>query len=170
MARKKVQDVPALASWEEVNQALAIIADCERSKEAIEAEMQEAIDNEKTAAEMGARPYVESIKKLERQIMLFVEANKDDLGTKKTKLLNFGKVGFRKSTKVSVPRGRQKIDDIIRRLKARGMDKCIKVTPPTVNKDVLRTYDADIITEVGATLNVEDIFWYEADRTKLPEK
>ena len=170
MARKKVNDVPPLANWEEVNQALSIIADCERSKEAIEATMQEAIDNAKTAAEMEARPYVNSIERLGLQIMNFAEANRGDLGSKKTMILNFGKVGFRKPTKIVLPRAREKLDEIIHNLKVLGMKKCLKVTPLKIDKDILRTYDEETITEVGATLKIEDVFWYEADRTKLPEQ
>ena len=50
MARKRVEDtVPALESWDDVNQALATIADNQRTVENFEAAMQNKIDEAKAA-------------------------------------------------------------------------------------------------------------------------
>ena len=52
MARKRVEDtVPALESWDDVNQALATIADNQRTVENFEAAMQNKIDEAKAEAE-----------------------------------------------------------------------------------------------------------------------
>lgn len=102
MARKRVEDtVPALESWDDVNQALATIADNQRTVENFEAAMQNKIDEAKAEAEARSRVFIEATKRLERQIKEFAEAHRDDMDGKKTKTLNFGAVGFRKSTKIS---------------------------------------------------------------------
>lgn len=41
------------------------------------------------------------------------------MGKTKTRALTFGEVGFRLSTSVSLPRAKEKIEEIIRRLKTR---------------------------------------------------
>ena len=63
--------------------------------------------------------------------------------------LTFGEVGFRLSTSISLPRAKEKLDEIIRRLKARQMLDCI-VTEEKVSKEALRKYGADTVEAVGA--------------------
>ena len=104
MARKRVEDtVPALESWDDVNQALATIADNQRTVENFEAAMQNKIDEAKAEAEARSRVFIEATKRLERQIKEFAEAHRDDMDGKKTKTLNFGAVGFRKLLLFSFP-------------------------------------------------------------------
>lgn len=72
MARKRVEDtVPALESWDDVNQALATIADNQRAVENFEAAMQNKIDEAKAEAEARSRVFIEATKRLERQIKEF---------------------------------------------------------------------------------------------------
>lgn len=161
MARVRIPDEPVLKNWDDVNLNLKEIAECEIEIEKIEAEMNKKISDVKLEAEMDAKPYKESIKTLEKQVKDFVEVNRADLKGK-TKFLNFGKTGFRKSTKLVL----RKIDNIIKNLKSFGMTDCIK-TKETINKDALKKYpDADI-AKIGVTKKVEDVFWYEVDREKL---
>ena len=123
MARKRVEDtVPALESWDDVNQALATIADNQRTVENFEAAMQNKIDEAKAEAEARSRVFIEATKRLERQIKEFAEAHRDDMDGKKTKTLNFGAVGFRKSTKIKLPKAPTKLAEIIQLLRSKGMD------------------------------------------------
>lgn len=63
MARKRVEDtVPALESWDDVNQALATIADNQRTVENFEAAMQNKIDEAKAEAEARSRVFIEAMK------------------------------------------------------------------------------------------------------------
>lgn len=126
MARKRVEDtVPALESWDDVNQALATIADNQRTVENFEAAMQNKIDEAKAEAEARSRVFIEATKRLERQIKEFAEAHRDD------------------------------------------MDDCVKTPAPSVDKDALRKYPTQDIVAVGASIEVDDVFWYEPDREKL---
>lgn len=171
MARKRIEDeAPAFQSWDDVDQALAIIGDNLRSIEAIEAKMQEAIDNEKTAAEMQARTFIENNARLERQIKMFAENHRDEMDGKKSKTLNFGQLGFRKSTKILLPKAGAKLNEMIRLLIERGMNDCVVTKAPTVSKDALGKYPTDEIIAVGGNVKVDDVFWYEPDREKLEKK
>lgn len=171
MARKRVEEpVPVFDTWDDVNQALAIIGDNQRSIESIEAEMQEIIDNAKMAADLKAKVFMESNAKLERQIMAFAEEHREEMEGKKTKVLNFGSVGFRKSTRITLPKAGAKLEELIRQLVTRGMTDCVKQQPAKVDKDALRKYPTDDIVAVGAGVKVDDVFWYEPDREKLEQR
>ncbi|EES73472.1 putative bacteriophage Mu Gam like protein [Paenibacillus sp. oral taxon 786 str. D14] len=169
MARVRIPDQPALKSWDDVDLTLKEIGECQLAIERIEAEMNAQISDIKLAAEMSAKPHKERIKLLELQMKAFVEANRDDLGNKKTKEINFGRTGFRKSTKIVLPRAAAKLAEVIRRLKEFGMTDCIIQPPEKIDKDNLKKYPENDILKVGASLTVEDTFWYEVDREKLAD-
>jgi phage host-nuclease inhibitor protein Gam len=160
MARVRIEGT-ALNSWDEVNLNLKEIAECELEIEAIEADLNTKIQDLKLEAEFKAKPIQERISKLALQIKEYVEENRHEIKGK-TKLLNFGRVGFRQSTKIII-RGAK---NVIKALKANGMHDCI-IVKEAVNKDKLREYPDEVIASVGAGKKVDDAFWYEVDREKL---
>ena len=119
MARKRVIEAPSLKSWEDVNDALRQIAEAQIALGDIESDMQKQILGAQQIAESESKPYNDSIAKLEREIKEFVSDHREDLGKLKSKTLTFGEVGFRLSTSVVLPRAKEKLEEIIRRLKAR---------------------------------------------------
>ena len=150
MARKRMED-PSLKSWDEVNAALKLIRDNEIELELIEADMGKKIADIKEQAAEQAVPYRDDIKKLELQV--------------KSREMDFGKVGFRMSTKLMLPK---QVEKVIKTLKKYGMGDCITVKE-SVNKDILKTYDEKTILSVGETLKKEDTFWYETNREELSD-
>ena len=60
-----------------------------------------------------------------------------------------------------------KLAEIIQLLRSKGMDDCVKTPAPSVDKDALRKYPTQDIVAVGASIEVDDVFWYEPDREKL---
>ena len=162
--RKRMED-PVLRDWNEVDSALKAIAEAENQIAILESSMNIQINALKEGFAEKAEPYKEAIKKYEVMIKEYVSENKGDLSGK-SKELNFGKVGFRFSTKVSLPK---KLDKLIQTLRKHGMEDCITVKE-TVNKDVLKTYDEKDIIKVGATLKKEDTFWYETKKEESLKK
>ena len=79
-----------------------------------------------------------------------------------------GEVGFRLSTSVSLPKAKEKLADIIRRLKARQMMDCI-ITEEKVSKEALKKYGEDTVTAVGAIWKQKDEFGYEVNLEKLEQ-
>ena len=90
------------------------------------------------------------------------------MGKTKTRALTFGEVGFRLSTSVSLPRAKEKIEEIIRRLKTRQMMDCI-VVKEDVSKEALKKYGEDTVNAVGATWKQQDVFGYELNFSKLEQ-
>ena len=166
MARKRIIEAPALRSWAEVDAALREIAENQIALQDIESDMQRQIIGIKKIAEQDSKPHNDRIAKLERDLKEFVEDHRDELGKAKSKSLNFGEVGFRVSTSVSLPKAKEKLADIIRKLKVRGMTDCI-VVKEDVSKEALKKYGEDTVNAVGATWKQKDAFGYDIYIEKL---
>lgn len=166
MTRKHIIEAPAIKSWEEADAALREIAEKQIALQDIESEMQRQIIGAKKIAEQDSKPHVDRIAKLERDLKDFVEDHRDELGKAKTKALNFGEVGYRLSTSISIPKAKEKIEDIIRKLKARGMSDCI-IVKEEISKENLKKYGEDTVNAVGATWKQKDAFGYDVYIEKL---
>ena len=168
MARKRVADEPRLKTWEDVNEALRQIAEAQIAANDIESDMQKQILGAQKIAEEQTRPYKDSIARLEREIKLFVTDHREDLGKGKSRTLTFGEVGFRLSTSVTLPRAKEKLEEVIRRLKTRQMTDCILVEEK-VSKEALKKYGEDTVNAVGATWKQSDVFGYEVNIARLEQ-
>lgn len=168
MARKRVVEAPSLHSWEDVNDALRQIAEAQIALGEIQSDMQKQILGAQKVAEEQSKPLNDNVAKLEREIKSFVTDHRDEMGKTKSMLLTFGEVGFRLSTSVSLPRAKEKLEEIIRRLKSRQMTDCI-VVEEKVSKEALKKYGEDTVNAVGATWKQSDVFGYEVNIAKLEQ-
>ena len=168
MARKRVVEAPSLHSWEDVNDALRQIAEAQIALGEIQSDMQKQILGAQKVAEEQSKPLNENVAKLEREIKSFVTDHRDEMGKTKSVVLTFGEVGFRLSTSVSLPRAKEKLEEIIRRLKSRQMTDCI-VVEEKVSKEALKKYGEDTVNAVGATWKQSDVFGYEVNIAKLEQ-
>lgn len=159
MARKRVVEAPSLHSWEDVNDALRQIAEAQIALGEIQSDMQKQILGAQKVAEEQSKPLNDNVAKLEREIKSFVTDHRDEMGKTKSMVLTFGEVGFRLSTSVSLPRAKEKLEEIIRRLKSRQMTDCI-VVEEKVSKETLKKYGEDTVNAVGATWKQSDVFGY----------
>lgn len=168
MARKRVVEAPSLHSWEDVNDALRQIAEAQIALGEIQSDMQKQILGAQKVAEEQSKPLNDNVAKLEREIKSFVTDHRDEMGKTKSMVLTFGEVGFRLSTSVSLPRAKEKLEEIIRRLKSRQMTDCILVEEK-VSKEALKKYGEDTVNAVGATWKQSDVFGYEVNIAKLEQ-
>ena len=168
MARKRVVEAPSLHSWEDVNDALRQIAEAQIALGEIQSDMQKQILGAQKAAEEQSKPLNDNVAKLEREIKSFVTDHRDEMGKTKSMVLTFGEVGFRLSTSVSLPRAKEKLEEIIRRLKSCQMTDCI-VVEEKVSKEALKKYGEDTVNAVGATWKQSDVFGYEVNIAKLEQ-
>lgn len=168
MARKRVVEAPSLHSWEDVNDALRQIAEAQIALGEIQSDLQKQILGAQKVAEEQSKPLNDSVAKLEREIKSFVTDHRDEMGKTKSMVLTFGEVGFRLSTSVSLPRAKEKLEEIIRRLKSRQMTDCI-VVEEKVSKEALKKYGEDTVNAVGATWKQSDVFGYEVNIAKLEQ-
>lgn len=169
MARVRLPDMLKLKNWDEVDLNLKEIGELQYQLDTIEGEMNAHIADVKLDADMKAKPIQVRIKELEEEIKAYTDENREDLGNKKSKEMGFGKLGFRKSTKISLPSAKGKLDEIIRKLKTHNMQDCVIQPPEKIDKENLKKYPADDIIKIGANLKVNDVFWYEVDREKLTD-
>ena len=130
--------------------------------------MQKQVISAQKIAEEQSQPYKDSISRLERDIKAFVTDHRAEMSGGKTMALTSGEVGFRLSTSISLPRAKEKLDEIIRRLKARQMLDCI-VTEEKVSKEALRKYGVDTVEAVGAQWKQKDVFGYDLNIEKLEQ-
>lgn len=168
MARKRVVEAPSLHSWEDVNDALRQIAEAQIALGEIQSDMQKQILGAQKVAEEQSKPLNDNVAKLEREIKSFVTDHRDEMGKTKSMVLTFGEVGFRLSTSISLPRAKEKLEEIIRRLKSRQMTDCI-VVEEKVSKEALKKYGEDTVNAVGATWKQSDVFGYEVNIAKLEQ-
>lgn len=168
MARKRVVEAPSLHSWEDVNDALRQIAEAQIALGEIQSDMQKQILGAQKVAEEQSKPLNDNVAKLEREIKSFVTDHRDEMGKTKSMVLTFGEVGFRLSTSVSLPRAKEKLEEIIRRPKSRQMTDCI-VVEEKVSKEALKKYGEDTVNAVGATWKQSDVFGYEVNIAKLEQ-
>ena len=168
MARKRVVEAPSLHSWEDVNDALRQIAEAQIALGEIQSDMQKQILGAQKVAEEQSKPINDNVAKLEREIKSFVTDHRDEMGKTKSVVLTFGEVGFRLSTSVSLPRAKEKLEEIIRSLKSRQMTDCI-VVEEKVSKEALKKYGEDTVNAVGATWKQSDVFGYEVNIAKLEQ-
>lgn len=168
MARKRVVEAPSLHSWEDVNDAPRQIAEAQIALGEIQSDMQKQILGAQKVAEEQSKPLNDNVAKLEREIKSFVTDHRDEMGKTKSVVLTFGEVGFRLSTSVSLPRAKEKLEEIIRRLKSRQMTDCI-VVEEKVSKEALKKYGEDTVNAVGATWKQSDVFGYEVNIAKLEQ-
>ena len=166
MARKKLNMIP-LHRWPECDEALRTIGEHQRDIAALESVMNEQIANAKTIAADRAAPLKAQVAELELALRDYAQTHRDDMDGRKSKLLTFGSVGFRRSTRISLPSAKEKVAAIVARLRAKDMADCVVQPEPRVDKDALKKYGAEQIAEVGATLIVEDVFGYDVDAAKL---
>lgn len=165
--RKNVEIIKVYENWAEVDHALMEAAVALREIEKIEHEMETAIEKAKQMAAQKAQKHKDRLKEIEQGLVLFAEDNRNEFAEKKTKELNFGNIGYRKSTKLVLPRGKAKLEEIIAKIKERGMWDCIIEKEEKIDKDVLKSYSEEEIKAVGAWLDVQDKFWYEPKREEV---
>lgn len=165
MGRTRIKEAPVYKTWNDVDNALKEIAQAELDLLDIEGELNKQINGAKAAAAQEAKPLQDRIDVLGKDIKAFVDEHRDELEGK-TKQLIFGKTGYRKSTKVIIPKAKDKLAAIIKNLKARKMTDCI-VVKETVNKEAIKKYSADDIARAGMVLKQEDVFWFETDKERL---
>lgn len=163
MSRNRVKSELAIKSWSEADTALRQIAECENliAEQAINMNRQMA--DIKAAHEVLCKPIANRVKNLEQQLKEFTDANRTDL-VGKSKSMNFGKLGYRLSTTISIKKDQEA--GIIALLRSMGLLDCVSIKE-SVNKDNLKTKPIEVISGVGAVLSSKDEFWYETAKEQL---
>ena len=162
MARKRLEN--SIKDWAGVDAALLSIGQIDREIEGYEADIQKVVEELKQETIRIVKPLQEKKTALELQIQAFCEGRREEMGNKKSRELNFGKVSFRLSTKIVI-RGVQACIDALRSL---GLKDFIRVKE-SPDKEKMKDLDDAVLAQVGAKRQPEDVFGYEVNRERVKE-
>jgi len=161
--RVKPQNLVKLSNLSEIDDALFEIAQLRTKLKLIDAEAEEQINKIKERAAKQAESIKNRIEQLANGIFAYAEYNKDELFEKKKTIeLNFGFIGYRKSTKISVKK------TTVEKLKEMGMLEHI-IVKESPNKETLAQLPDEILKQVDAKRVVEDNFWYEVKEEEITQ-
>lgn len=156
--------VPVYTDWNQVDEALKVIADIDNRMAIEEAKMNQDIDRIKTRTVEIFNPLIEQKELLEKNIEQFTKSKVSEFTDSKTKKFTFGSVGFRKSTEIVT----RNVKAIIGALKNNKMLDCI-IIKETINKDELAKYDDAALEKIGAKRKTGDKYYYEVNKERIED-
>lgn len=168
MARSKPKTIRPIGDLAQANAAMGEIAELKRELAKVEAAMNDEIDHLKAEAEALAAPFQTKIKAIEGGLQAFAEYNKAMFDEKRSKKLDFGAIGFRKSSEVK-PKPKTTWAMVLGKIKEMGFKQAIR-TKEDVNKDELHTWPDERLGLVEARRVRKDVFWYEVDEEHIADK
>lgn len=164
MARTKVKLECRLKSWSEVDDSMKQVSECERVMDELTTDMNTELDRVKARYAEMAKPVQERIDQQSADICQFVTEHRSEMDGK-TRELNFGRTGFRISTKLKYNKGIKAADVVAALVKLRLTD-CVKTTQAVI-ADRLKAQPLEVLDTVGAYLDRRDEFWFETKRDTI---
>ncbi|MEW6263363.1 MAG: host-nuclease inhibitor Gam family protein [Thermodesulfobacteriota bacterium] len=168
-SRRKPEPPVLVSSLTQADAVLAEIADLDRQVRSLEDAKNSELDRIKAAAARQAAPMLERRASLELALAAWATLNRTELFPEaKTLDLMFGRLGFRKSTKIE-PCAKVTWAMILGRLKELCFPEAIRVKED-VNREELHAWPAEKLALVGARRVEKDDFWYETKTEELPQE
>jgi phage host-nuclease inhibitor protein Gam len=166
MARRLKSDKPALKqieNWGNADEYIRQIGDLTMKITAAQHKAADDINKAKAELEGKVKPLQQEINIHVRSLEAFATTNKNDFRKERSKKLNFGLLGWRKSTSVAIKKTTlEKIKEIFSKAKAA---MCI-ITKETVSKEALAKLTDEELASVGARREIKDDFFVEPDLPK----
>lgn len=160
-ARVKVTGTQ-LGTWEEVDESVKRYGLLRLQREEFEADLHRRVTKLRDETAREVAPIAAEMDALERGIKEFAEAHRPDLEPAKSRVLNFGTVGFRLSSRLQI----KSIAATLAALKAQGMVGCIR-TKEEPDKEALREYPDETLEQVGVRRVQDDTFFFEPDVERI---
>ncbi len=161
MARIKPVSPEKINNIDDAREALKEIAILQNKLDQLDAEATKKISEIKEKIAKQGEVSRDRIKVLGSSLALYADYNKPDLFTDKKSLdLNWGIIGFRLSTKVSIKKTTLEL------LKKLFPGKAVKVEEK-VSKDELSDWKDEDLAQVDAAKIAEDTFFYELNKEAI---
>lgn len=144
-----------LKSWDDVDLNFKEITECMNEIKVIDSEVKDKISDLKLEATMKTKPLKDRLKVLEEEIEQYARDHRNEIKGKSLSL-NFGKLGFRESTKIII----ENVKATISILKKRQMFDCITLKY-NLKKEGLKNYPDEVLKEIGAEKQTEESFYYK---------
>jgi len=152
--------------WEDADTMVSDIAAAQIQIQKAEQRASDAIKLIKIRLADTCKPFQEEIKIDCLSLDAFAVAHRTDFGNLRSRKLNFGTIGWRKSTSISTKKTTlDKIKEVFSAAKAKILIH-VKETP---NKEALAKLTDEELASVGARRKVTDDFFVEPDLTKAAD-
>ena len=159
MAKKKES---TLKSWDEADEKIKRLGGLQIEKTRLEGELQTKVNELKAEYTAKAGLLAAEAKEIEKDITRFCEQHKDEFLKTRNKKLNFGTVSYRLVERVSYTNA----ESVIKAIKHLNLDHVLRIKEE-IDKDEIKTLDANILTKIGVSIVKEDKISIDPDMVKL---
>jgi len=161
-SRKKAA-APVVESWSDVDRLIHRLARMDTQTASISADVDRDIRALKDKAAGRVALFAAERKAIAGEIEAYAKAHKADFGKDRSLRLAHGRVGWRAATRI---RFAAKAEEVIARLKRRGLEVAIMVTE-RASKEILETFDDKVLAGLGVKRQRSDTFYIELDEAHL---
>jgi len=163
MSTARVKSVEQVKSWEEVDDRLLGVARLQRGIDELEAELTERTAKLKEEFKAAVAERKRALKAEVKSVEVFVTGRREEMGKKKSRVLNHGTVGWRQSTKLALEMSSA---EVIAALEGQGLGGCVKVKK-SVDKTKLKDVEDETLERVGVKRVVEEVFFVEPEHVVI---
>lgn len=161
--KRKKSNLRHIADWQAADTIIRRLGDLQISITAARETAKDDIHEIKGELAEKVKPLQQEIKLLTSSLELFAGSHTDDFGKARSRKLNFGSIGWRKSTVISISKKTlELIKEIFSKAKAAA---CIRVTEG-VDKEALAKFTDEELTDVKARRRRKDVFFVEPNSLK----
>ncbi len=157
-----------ITDLDQANQSLREIAHLQDEIERIDASADRKIAKIKEDAALSGKEYRKRIIELEQGVSLYAEHNKEELFPEKRSVeLSYGRIGFHKSAKILIKNkpAEKSTLELIKKIFPKETG-AIRIKEE-VNRDELSEWPSEKLTQVNASRQRKDAFYYEIDRERV---
>ena len=150
MAKRIRSEKPALITikdWQQADEMVRNIADCQIAIEKLEAIAKVKIDRTKKILAEAVKGHQGTIKNCQASLEAFATAHREDFKKQKSRRLNFGVIGWRKSTSIKITK--KTLERIKQAFSAAMRKSCIR-TKESVDKDALAKLTDEQLADIKA--------------------
>jgi len=160
------QSLVQIRDWGHADKLVREIGDCQGAIQKAEEDARKKIESIKAELAVKARPVQDMMTRRIRSLEAFAITHKNDFEKQKSKQLNFGLLGWRKSTAIRIKKVTlEKIRQVFSRVKAATFIR----TKESIDKEALAKLTDEQLTSVGARRESKDVFFVEPDLTQAAE-
>ena len=166
MAQRIKSDKPVvfhIKDWSDADKIVRNVGILQQQIIEAEASAKEEIDRIKAGLAKKVKPWQDNIKLNVSSIEAFAESHKTDFKKQRSRKLNFGVIGWRKSTSVSI---KKTTLELIKKAFSTAKQKVYIRTKETVDKDALAKLTDEQMASVGARRKEKDVFFVEPSSTQ----
>jgi len=150
-------------TWKQVDELLMRAGELQRNLDEVNEQMTARIAAIKEEHKRLTAGVQEELDKVLKSLEVFAEKNQDGFRGKRSRKLNHGTIGWRRSAQLKLTK---KPKEVIELLRKKGMDDCVKVSE-RVDKTKLREYPEETLEQVGATVVQLDVFFVESEKHEV---